>query len=238
MGDLTLNKILGTLLAAALVIFGLRELAHGTFAPPSHYHGDDHGEEKSLNEQLAERFAYYVEIADAGGGAEEEEEVFDLGLALASADVSRGERSFVGKCSTCHTIDDGGSNGTGPNLWAIMGAEKNNMDGFNYSGALEATAEGWSYQNMNDWLYNPSAYASGTSMAFAGLRRDDERANVIAYLASMTPNAPAFPDPIPAEAPEIDEASLEAEGDMQAVDAEPAVMDAAPAAEEMSDPGN
>ncbi|MEM7766658.1 MAG: c-type cytochrome [Pseudomonadota bacterium] len=197
MGELTINKFLGTLIAAALVLFGLRELAHVTFAPPYHGSHGDHGETKTLNEQFAEKYAYYVEVAEQ---LEEgvPEPVFDLGLALANADIARGERSFNAKCVTCHTIAEGGANGTGPNLHAIMGVEKNHTAGFNYSGAL-TSGETWTYAAMDAWLYNPSAYASGTSMAFAGLRRDDERADVIAYLATQTPNAPAFPDPLPIE---------------------------------------
>ncbi len=199
MGELTFNKFLGSLLAAALVLFGLRELAHVAFAPPTHgeAHGE-HGEEMSLNAQFAEKFAYYVEVAEERAEGEPEP-VFDLGVALAAADVSRGERAFIAKCSTCHTAVEGGAHGTGPNLWNVVGAEKNHAAGFNYSGAL-SSGETWSFANMNDWLYNPGAYAPGTSMAFAGLRRDDERANVIAYLASMSPDAPPFPAPLPAEA--------------------------------------
>ncbi|HBX98236.1 MAG TPA: cytochrome c family protein, partial [Hyphomonas sp.] len=69
-----------------------------------------------MTEQMCEKFAYCVEVADAGGTGGEAEEVFDLGLLLASADIARGERTFKGKCATCHTIDQGGANGTGPNL--------------------------------------------------------------------------------------------------------------------------
>ncbi|MEO1568125.1 MAG: c-type cytochrome [Pseudomonadota bacterium] len=205
MGELTLNKFLGSLLAAALILFGLRELAHITFAPPTHYdgYGEDHGEEKSLNEQFAAKYAYFAEVQEELAPGEPEP-VFDLGLALISADVDRGQRSFAAKCSTCHTVDPGGASGTGPNLHGIMGDEKNHAQGFNYSGAL-TDGEIWTYANMNDWLYNPSSYAAGTSMAFAGLRRDDERANVLAYLASITPDAPAFPAPLPAVEEAIEE---------------------------------
>ncbi|MEM0986194.1 MAG: c-type cytochrome [Pseudomonadota bacterium] len=202
MGELTINKFMGSFLAAALVLFGLRELAHVTFAPPHAYHHDDHGEEKTLNEQFAAKYAYYVEVEEPREDGEPEP-VFDLGLILAAADVSSGERSFNAKCATCHSINDGGANGTGPNLHGIMGAPKNKADGFNYSGALPA-GEQWTYAAMNDWLYNPSAYAAGTSMAFAGLRRDNERANVIAYLAQQTPDAPAFPEPLPAVEPAVE----------------------------------
>lgn len=213
MGELTINKYIGSLLAAALILFGLRELAHLTFAPPSHGGHGGHGEEQSLNAQFAEKYAYYVEVAEERAEGEPEP-VFDLGAALAAADASRGERAFNAKCSTCHSVAEGGPQGTGPNLWNVVGAEKNHVAGFNYSGAL-TEGETWTYAAMNEWLYNPSAYAPGTSMAFAGLRRDEERANVIAYLAEMSPDAPAFPEPMPAageaeEAADSDEAPAEA----------------------------
>lgn len=197
MGDLTLNKILGSLLAVALVLFGLNELSKVLFSDGGGY--GHYGEELSYNERIAQKFAYFIPVEGAGEVGEEEEEVFDLGLALASADISRGERSFNAKCATCHTIDEGGAHGTGPNLWATIGLDKAGHEGFNYSRTLEGMEGEWTYQTLNDWLYNPSAYAPGTSMAFAGLRRDDERANVIAYLAAYTPDPAPFPAPVTAD---------------------------------------
>ncbi len=209
MGDLTLNKFIGAMLAAALTIFGLHELSSLVFSSGAEHGGDHHGEEQTLNERLAERYAYYVEVETAGGAGGEEEEVFDLGLMLANADPSRGERAFKGKCATCHTIEQGGANGTGPNLYNVVGAEKAAHEGFSYSSALEGMEGEWTYANMNDWLYNPSSYVRGTSMAFAGLRRDDERVNVIAYLAQYSPDAPEFPEP-------LDTGGDEGEGDTMA----------------------
>lgn len=211
MGDLTINKILGSLIAVALVIMGLQTLSYTLFPSPGGYGHGDHGEELSANDKLAQRYAFFIPVEEGAGGGEVVEEVFDLGLALASADISRGERSFRAKCSTCHTIEEGGANGTGPNLYASIGLQKAGHAGFNYSGALSGMDGTWTYEAMNDWLYNPSAYARGTSMAFAGLRRDDERANVIAYLASYTPDALPFPEPIPAAVEEAAEEVTETE---------------------------
>ena len=207
MGELGLNKIFGALLATVLVVFGLKEVSAIVFPSGDGHGGGHHGEEHevSLNEKFAERYAYYVEVAE-GGSSGAEEEVFDLGLALASADPALGERAFKGKCVTCHTVEEGGANGTGPNLFGIMGAAKHAAPGFNYSSAMLALEGEWSYQAMNDWLENPAGYVRGTSMAFAGLRREDERANVIAYLASYSPDAPAFPAPLAAETDTADTA--------------------------------
>ncbi|MEC7289617.1 MAG: c-type cytochrome, partial [Pseudomonadota bacterium] len=144
------------------------------------------------------------------------EEVYDLGLLLVGADLAVGERSFKAKCASCHTIEDGGSDGTGPNLYATLGAAKQSHAGFNYSGALSNTEGDWSWENMDAWLENPGAYARGTSMAFAGLKRDDERASVLAYLASYSPDAPAQPEPLPEVAAEGD--AEEAAGDLAETD--------------------
>ncbi|MEM6534554.1 MAG: c-type cytochrome [Pseudomonadota bacterium] len=194
MGELGLNKIFGALLAAALLIMGLREVSTSIFGGGGHYHK----EHESLNDWAEHSFSYFVDIAESGGGGDEVEEIYDLGLLLASADIGAGERSFKGKCATCHTIEQGGAQGTGPNLYGILGAQKNAVGAFGaYSGALQASEGGWSYENMDAWLLAPARYARGTSMAFAGINRDSERASVIAYLASYSPDAPPAPEPLP-----------------------------------------
>lgn len=218
MGDLFWNKVFGALLAVVLVVMGLQTLSGMVFSSGE---GGHHGEEDhSLNEWAQSRFAYYTEIAETGGGGEVEEEVYDLGALLAAADPTSGERSFKAKCSTCHTIDQGGSNGTGPNLYAIIGDSHAHDASFGYSSAMQATSsQDWTYESMDAWLENPSSYIRGTSMAFAGLRRDDERADVIAYLAQNTPGAPAFPEPLPEE-------EEGAEGEATEGDAVDATLDA------------
>lgn len=194
MGELGLNKIFGALLAVALVIMGLREVSSIVFGGGHHAHH----EYESLNAWAESNFkGYRVDIADTAGGGNVIEEIYDLGALLIGADLARGERSFKAKCASCHTIEQGGSNGTGPNLYGTIGAAKQSHAGFNYSGALGNTEGDWSWERMDQWLENPSSYARGTSMAFAGLKRDDERASVLAYLASYSPDAPAAPEPLP-----------------------------------------
>ncbi|MEO0983066.1 MAG: cytochrome c family protein [Pseudomonadota bacterium] len=207
MGELGFTKISGAILATALSIMGLREVSAILFGHGGGHHGGHHDEDKSLNERISESYAYYVTVAEGGASADDVEPVFDLGLALANADVALGERSFRGKCLTCHTIEEGGATGTGPNMHSIVGAPKAQRAGFSYSSALAASGDVWTYEALNDWLENPAAYARGTTMAFAGLRRDDERANVIAYLAANTAAPPPFPDPAPAETSESEDAA-------------------------------
>ncbi|MEQ3745700.1 MAG: c-type cytochrome [Henriciella sp.] len=213
MGELGLNKIFGALLAIALAVMGLREVSTIVFG------GGHHGshEYATANEWAESNFkGYRVNIAEVGGGGTIIEEIYDLGLLLLSADAAKGERSFKGKCASCHTVEAGGANGTGPNLYDTLGAAKQSHAGFNYSGALENTEGDWSWERMDAWLENPSKYARGTSMAFAGLKRDDERANVLAYLASYSTMTPEMPAPLPAVVVEGD--AEEAAGDLATTD--------------------
>lgn len=229
MGELGLNKIFGALLAVGLVVLGLKEVSTIVFGGGHHAHH----EYESLNKWAESNFkGYRVDIAETGGGAEVVEEIYDLGALLVGADLARGERSFKAKCASCHTLEDGGANGTGPNLYATLGAVKQNRDGFSYSGALGNTEGDWSWENMDAWIENPSRYARGTSMAFAGVKRDDERASVLAYLASYSPDAPVAPEPLPEVAEEGD--AEEAAGDLAETD-ETVVDGAAPDAAETAE---
>lgn len=195
MGELGLNKIMGAVLATALGLFALNVLSGIVFSSGGGHHGDDHAENMTMTEKFCSKFAYCVEIAETGAGAAVAE-VFDLGLALTNADVEKGAKSFKGKCATCHTVNQGGVNGTGPNLYNTVGAPFAGHAGFAYSNALSSMGGNWTYEELDHWLEAPSKMVSGTSMSFAGVPRDDERANIIAYLASNTDNAPAFPAPL------------------------------------------
>ncbi|MEL7109353.1 MAG: c-type cytochrome [Pseudomonadota bacterium] len=214
MGELGLNKIFGALLAVALVIMGLKEVSTIVFGGGHHHHK----EHESLNAWAEYNFkGYRVDIPETGGTGPIIEVIYDLGALLVGADLARGERSFKAKCASCHTIEQGGSDGTGPNLYATLGAAKQSHAGFSYSGALGNTEGDWSWENMDAWLENPGSYARGTSMAFAGLKRDDERAAVLAYLASYSPDAPPAPEPLPEVTEEGD--AEEAAGDVSETDA-------------------
>jgi cytochrome c len=109
---------------------------------------------------------------------------------LASANVQNGQALAQRLCASCHSFNEGGRNGVGPNLYGIIGAPHGKADGFGYSAALKGKAEPWAYENMNAWLLKPNAYAAGTRMAFAGIGNTQQRADVIAYLKSISPKAP------------------------------------------------
>lgn len=139
-----------------------------------------------------EKMGYPIEgvEAEAGDGAEAEQ---PIEFYLASADVAKGADVFK-KCQACHTVDKGGANGLGPNLWAAMGKPHGHVPGFAYTDALKSVPGVWDWKSMSDWLANPKKYAPGTKMTFAGLSNPQDRANVIAFLNSKS-DAPL---PLPA----------------------------------------
>jgi cytochrome c len=114
---------------------------------------------------------------------------------LVSADASAGEAYTKKICIACHNFAKGGPAGVGPNLYGILGAPHGHMAGFNYSTALKSKQGPWTYDELNEWLYKPAAYAPGTRMAFAGITNDQTRANVIAYLRSLSDNPEPLPKP-------------------------------------------
>jgi cytochrome c len=143
------------------------------------------------------------EVADAapasGGGAEAA-----MPTNFAAGDIAKGAETFK-KCASCHSINSGGANGIGPNLYGIMGKKHGAVGGFAYSAGLLAKPGNWDFEGMDAWLKSPKKYAEGTKMSFAGLSKPEDRADVIAYLNAQgsnlpVPAAPAAGAPAAAEA--------------------------------------
>jgi len=122
-----------------------------------------------------------------------EEPLAPIAPLLASADVANGEAIARRQCAACHTFNEGGRNGVGPNLYGVMGRAHGGSPGFNSSAALKGKPGPWTYEEMNAWLKKPAAYIPGSRMAYAGLNNDKQRADVILYLRSLS----ATPLPLP-----------------------------------------
>jgi len=115
-----------------------------------------------------------------------------LPVRLASADAKTGE-DVAKKCASCHTFNEGGPTRVGPNLYGILGRAKASTAGFAYSDALKKLGGDWSYDDLDKWIEKPAGMAPGTKMTFAGIEDGQQRADLIAYLKSISPNAPAPP---------------------------------------------
>jgi cytochrome c len=120
---------------------------------------------------------------------------------LASADPARGQADTQrAGCVACHSFNEGGKAGVGPNLYDVVGGPHGHMDGFAYSTALKAKTGPWTFDELNEWLKKPSAYAPGTKMTFVGLPDPKARADIIDYLHTLAKTPEPLPAP-PAEAP-------------------------------------
>lgn len=163
------GAVCGSLLVYLLASWGAESLYH--VGHDAHGDGEEIAQAYSIDTGVEEVAA---ETADAGP---------DFATLYAAADVAAGEKVFT-KCKACHKLD--GTDGVGPHLNGIVDKNKGTSEGYAYSEALAAlTADVWSPENLNGFLENPKGYMPGTKMSFAGLPKADERANLIAYLATV-----------------------------------------------------
>ena len=217
------NTIAGWTLFAGIVALGLSSISSRIF------HADSH--------EGPETAGYPIEGAEEEGG----EAGPDLGTLLAAADPAAGEKVFA-KCVSCHTADQGGANGIGPNIYAIVGKPVGkHAAGFAYSSALADHGGDWNYENLDKWLASPAGFAPGTKMSFAGLSKPEDRANVIAFLKSKGggPDYPAPAAPAAAEGAEGEAPAAGVEGgDVNPVEAAGAMGDEQPVADGSAAVGN
>ncbi|MBX7494996.1 c-type cytochrome [Qipengyuania sp. 6B39] len=180
------NTAAGWVLFAGIVALG------SSIVSGMYFHADN----SELAEGAEPGFFIEGEAEEAGAAGE-----MSFAEALNLANAADGEKVFA-KCSACHTIDQGGANGIGPNLYGVMGtAIGAHAPGFAYSSALSGKGGTWDWDAMNAWLANPRAFADGTKMSFAGLPKIEDRAAVALYMNAQGSNLPV-PEFVPAAAEE------------------------------------
>ncbi len=213
---MTLTKIVGSV-CGALLVFLLGKWAAESLYSTGGGHGDGHSQ------------AYVIETGadESTGESDSGPSMFEL---MAAADVGKGEKVF-GKCKACHKLEDG-ANSTGPYLYGVVGRPVDSAEGYSYSGALEKAAEVWTPETLSAFLENPKGYAPGTTMGFSGLKKPEDRANLIAYLDQL--DGDTYEMEAPAEEAATEEAPAEEAAAQEATAAEATEMAAAeePAAEE------
>lgn len=167
---MTLTKTVGALCGTFLVYLLIGMAAEGIY-----HTGGEGGEGEAQAYTVDTGSETEVEVASADGGAA----FADL---YAAADAAKGEKLFK-QCAACHKVN--GSNGTGPHLDGVVGRDVGKVDGFTYSAAVAGHGGVWTPEEINNFITNPKGYIEGTKMGYAGMKKGEDRANVIAYLASL-----------------------------------------------------
>ncbi|WP_265516134.1 c-type cytochrome [Nitratireductor luteus] len=217
MDSFEINKIIGALLGVIFVMFSVSIVSEALF----HAEG-------------LETPGYLVEVPESDQGGDQQQEAAPESVLplLADADPSAGEGIFK-RCQACHTAEQGGANKVGPNLWNIVERPVASHEGFSYSAAMQEFAQGgetvWDYENLDHFLISPKGLVPGTAMAFAGLKKIEDRADLIAYLRTLSDN----PTPLPEAGSEgANEEGDAAAGDQGAATEQPAAdAEQAPEAE-------
>ena len=172
------NMIAGAVLLSGIIAMGSGFISH-LLVQPTH---------------LAEN-AYPIEVAEssAATGTDKPAGPEPIAPMLAAADVAAGEK-LAKKCAACHSFEKDGPNKIGPNLWAILGRDIASVGGFGYSEVLVGIDGNWEYASINQFLYKPKAYAAGTKMSFPGMKKAEERANLIGWLRTLSDSPVPLPE--------------------------------------------
>ena len=180
MDSFELNKVIAAVLMVALIIIGISKLSDIVFYV-----------------EKPKTPGYAVEVAEAvttstQSNLEATEEKIDIAALMSMGDLTTGEKVFK-KCAACHSIVKGGKNNIGPALYNVVGRKVGAIDNYKYSKALSKYEKEWTFEELNGYLIKPAKWIKGTKMAFAGLRKEKDRASVILYLNENSDN----PLPLP-----------------------------------------
>ena len=169
MDSFELNKIIGSVLLVALLVIGIGKVSNLVF-------------KVNKPEKSNYKVELDVETAETKGNEEPvQREIVDIAALLSTGDLAHGEKVFK-KCSACHSIKSGGGNKIGPALYNVVGRKVGVLDDYKYSKALAEYEKNWSFEELNGFLLKPKDWIKGTKMAYAGLRKEKDRASVILYL--------------------------------------------------------
>tara|TARA_Y100000768_G_scaffold384499_1_gene368671 strand:- start:1418 stop:1957 length:540 start_codon:yes stop_codon:yes gene_type:complete len=179
MDSFEINKIVAAVLLVALLIIGLSKLSNLIFFV-----------------EKPEKPGYVVEVDQVASTVKETdkqvEEKIDISALMALGDISTGEKVFK-KCAACHSIAKGGANKIGPALYNVVGRKVGAVAEYKYSKALIEYEKEWTFEELNGFLIKPTKWIKGTKMAYAGLRKEKDRASVIKYLNQNSDNPLQLP---------------------------------------------
>ena len=179
MDSFEINKIVAAVLMVALLVIGIGKLSDVIF-----------------HVEKPEKPGYSVEVEAATTvsttNSSTTSDKIDISALMAMGDIAHGEKVFK-KCAACHSIVKGGKNNIGPALYNVVGRQIGVIDDYKYSKALAGYGKEWTFEELNGYLTKPAKWIKGTKMAFAGLRKDKDRASVILYLNQNSDN----PLPLP-----------------------------------------
>ena len=179
MDSFELNKIIAAVLLVALLIIGIGKISDIVF---------------HVEKPKTDGYAVDVEqtIVASTANLENVEEKIDIASLLAMGDLAVGEKVFK-KCAACHSIVKGGKNNIGPALYNVVGRKVGIVNDYKYSKALTGYGKEWTFEELNGYLIKPAKWIKGTKMAFAGLRKEKDRASVILYLNKNSDNPLMLP---------------------------------------------